>query len=110
MNETDEILLRLQRWYEGQCDGEWEHGMGVRIETLDNPGWQVTVDLAGTPLESRPFSGIEQGIKAGQAASADWHSIVVQGTRFRGAGDSSKLGFILKTFLNWAEGVRPTTS
>ena len=48
---------------------------------------------------------IEQGIEAGQAASADWHSIVVEGTRFKGAGDPSKLGLILKTFLDWAEGV-----
>ena len=46
-NETDQILLRLQRWYVSRCDGEWEHGMGVRIETLDNPGWQVVIDSGG---------------------------------------------------------------
>ncbi len=34
-------LSRLQRWYSAQCDGDWEHGLGVRIETLDNPGWMV---------------------------------------------------------------------
>jgi hypothetical protein len=41
----------LQRWYAEQCDGKWEHSYGVRIETLDNPGWQITVDLNGTGLE-----------------------------------------------------------
>ena len=27
----------LQSWYQSQCDGDWEHEFGIRIETLDNP-------------------------------------------------------------------------
>ncbi|MBC6448487.1 Imm53 family immunity protein [Actinokineospora xionganensis] len=26
-----------QRWYQSQCDEEWEHELGVKIDTLDNP-------------------------------------------------------------------------
>ena len=45
------LIEWLQNWYKEQCNGEWEHVRGVTIETLGAPGWLVTVDLAGTPLE-----------------------------------------------------------
>jgi len=35
----------LQDWYKSQCDGDWEHYYGIKIVTLDNPGWDVTVDI-----------------------------------------------------------------
>jgi len=37
-------LTELQAWYVVQCDGDWEHTYGVKIETLDNPGWMLRVD------------------------------------------------------------------
>ena len=100
----ENILLRLQRWYVSQCDGEWEHRMGIRIGSLDNPGWAVQVDLKGTPLANKPFRPVEQGVGDAQDESTNWHSIRVEGDVFTGAGDPSKLTFILKTFLDWAEG------
>lgn len=27
----------LQRWLLAQCDGDWEHGDGITIQSLDNP-------------------------------------------------------------------------
>ena len=47
-------LARLEAWYLRQCNGDWEHLYGVTIETLDNPGWSVTIDLTGTKLERVP--------------------------------------------------------
>lgn len=44
-------LLWLQSWYESQCDGDWEHCFGVRINTVDNPGWRVCVGLSETDME-----------------------------------------------------------
>ena len=38
----------LSDWYESNCNDDWEHGYGVKIETLDNPGWLVQIDLFGT--------------------------------------------------------------
>ena len=38
----------LQQWYQKNCDGEWEHLYGIEIETLDNPGWHVKIDLEET--------------------------------------------------------------
>jgi hypothetical protein len=50
-----DAITRLQMWYLGQCDGSWEHQFGVRIETLDNPGWSVTIDLDGTEYANARF-------------------------------------------------------
>jgi hypothetical protein len=47
MNRLDNISW-LEDWYEAQCNGDWDDGNGVKIDTLDNPGWMVTVDLNGT--------------------------------------------------------------
>lgn len=49
-------FVRLQNWYVSQCNDEWEHAYGVHIGTLDNPGWEVQVNLRDTPLENRSFS------------------------------------------------------
>ena len=32
-------------WYKTNCDGDWEHSYGITLQTLDNPGWHLTVDL-----------------------------------------------------------------
>ena len=48
---VDDELFFLQDWFRSQCDGDWEHETGIRIETLDNPGWRMRVNLVGTPLE-----------------------------------------------------------
>jgi hypothetical protein len=46
-------LAWLQGWYAEQCDGDWEHDESVSIGTLDNPGWRLRVNLAGTAAEGR---------------------------------------------------------
>jgi hypothetical protein len=38
-------LARLEACYLRQCNGDWEHLYGITIETLDNAGWSVTIDL-----------------------------------------------------------------
>ena len=48
-------LSFLTAWFACQCDGDWEHDLGIRIETLDNPGWAVDIRLTGTELEGTVF-------------------------------------------------------
>jgi hypothetical protein len=31
-------LQWLQKWFESQCDGDWEHEFGITFKTVDNPG------------------------------------------------------------------------
>ena len=54
-------LTELQAWYRSQCNDDWEHSYGVKIETLDNPGWSVTVDLTETELQDREFKPVARG-------------------------------------------------
>jgi immunity protein 53 of polymorphic toxin system len=49
----------LQQWYAAHCDGGWEHQHGIKIGTLDNPGWRVTIDLTDTELQDVPLIPIE---------------------------------------------------
>ena len=103
----ESTLARIQQWYAAQCDGDWEHGFGVKIESLDNPGWLIKIDLAGTNLEGRAFPTVAKGLedRDGMAhpSLSDWHSISVKGNTFHAAGDPSKLEFMLRTFLDWAK-------
>jgi hypothetical protein len=93
-------LERLQRWYASQCDGDWEHSFGLALETLDNPGWALTVDLKDTELLLRPFAAINRGVPG---ADADWLICKVENTQFIGSGGVHNLEELLQTFLEWAK-------
>ena len=92
-----ETLTALQDWYQSCCDGEWEHRYGMTIQSLDNPGWLVTIDLTGTPLADRSFTVIDA-----KPGAPDWMHCSVQDTRFRGAGGLHMLDALLRVFLDWA--------
>ena len=97
-------LTRLQTWYARQCNGLWEHSSGVLIESSDNPGWWVRVNLLGTPLHTLPFPEIAEGVDAQRfALGPRWLCCRVQDNMWHGAGDETKLERILETFLAWAE-------
>src|SRR3954469_18783567 len=53
LQTMSDVLDQLQRWYAQHCNGEWEHSYGISIQTLDNPGWRVKIDLHQTDLESK---------------------------------------------------------
>ena len=97
-------LTRLQDWYAHQCDDEWEHSSGVIIESTDNPGWWIKVNLVGTPLQTRYFAEVAENIDAQRfALSSSWLSCRVENGIWHGAGDETKLERILDLFLLWAE-------
>ncbi len=99
-----DVLSRLQEWYSSQCDEEWEHQYGVHIETLDNPGWMVRIDLVGTLLEDKPFAERAEGLGVNDHPdSARWISCYVREKRWEGAGDETQLARLLEIFLAWAE-------
>jgi len=41
----------IEKWYRSRCDGDWEHHWDASIETLDNPGWRIQLDLRETKAE-----------------------------------------------------------
>lgn len=98
---TDELGF-LETWYRAQCNGYWEHAYGMTIETLDTPGWLVTIDLAETPLEDRSMEPLRQ-----ENSDKDWLVCTVERKRFRGQGDSAKLTAILEVFRHWVSSNTP---
>lgn len=91
----------LQEWYHFQCDGYWEHAYGITIETLDNPGWSVSVELEGTPLSSRSFDPVE--IKR---SDTNWYYCDIKNNIFRGAGGPFNLENILTVFQEFVNSHR----
>lgn len=53
------LLMWLQGWYTAHCDGDWEHDEGIRIGTLDNPGWSLRIRLTDTAWETKPFERVK---------------------------------------------------
>ena len=92
-------LTRLRNWYSAQCDGDWEHSYGVRIDTLDNPGWLLTIDLIDTHLQDKPFTAIHRG---DSDCGVDWLTCKVESGKFEASGGVPNLPEMLESFLQWA--------
>jgi hypothetical protein len=91
-------LTRLQDWYNAECNGDWEHQYGVRICTLDNPGWSLDVDLLDTSLMDKAFIPLTI-----DRSDTDWVHCKVEGAVFKGRGGSRNLREMLQIFLMWAQ-------
>ncbi|KWT87594.1 MULTISPECIES: immunity 53 family protein [unclassified Variovorax] len=90
-------LSRLSRWFEEQCNGEWEHTYGVSIETLDNPGWTVRIDLQELDVKLPQFVPLKV-----ERSEVDWINCKVEEEAFVAFGGSSNLDEIVTVFLDWA--------
>ncbi len=99
IESTNSVLKRLQDWYASQCNGDWEHQFGIRIETVDNPGWSVEIDLVETEWQDTAFAEVRTSKN-----TSDWIICFKRGSRFVGSGDPSKLTDILAYFLTVVNG------
>lgn len=91
-------LQGLQQWFEAQCNGDWEHQYGVRIATLDNPGWSLDVDLTDTALAEKIFDAVSI-----ERSDADWVHCKVESAVFKARGGARNLGEMLAFFVAWSE-------
>jgi hypothetical protein len=97
-------LQELQHWYRSCCNEDWEHSNGVHIDTLDNPGWSLVVDLEGTDLQNRSFQELAIGVGAdSHPETEDWIVCRVVGWKFVAHGGPFKLEEMIATFLAWAK-------
>jgi len=97
------LLAKLADWHSRHCNGEREHWYGITIQTTDNPGWWVKIDLTGTALAARSFERVAEAVdERGRPEAERWlHCQMSTGT-WHGAGDRSRLEEILSRFLEWA--------
>jgi hypothetical protein len=96
---SDTAFESLQQWYADHLDGEWEHQNGVRIETLDNPGWSLSVDIGETELRERAFAPVVV-----ERSEHDWIHARVGNGRFEAFGGPGSLLEMVAVFRDWAEG------
>ncbi len=89
-------LSVLERWYASQCDGEWEHGYGVRIDTLDNPGWRVHIGLHGTKKQDASLARV-----ALTRSQDDWILYWVEKQEFQVACGPKNLSEAIDIFAGW---------
>ena len=92
----DNYFFYLQEWYLEQCNGDWEHEFGIKIDTLDNPGWSLKIDLTGTPLEEKSFTKIKHDI-----TDDNWIRCWVAEKKFQAGGGPSNLTDLVRIFIEW---------
>ncbi|NRQ31606.1 hypothetical protein HII36_07085 [Nonomuraea sp. NN258] len=102
LDVISDALGYLQSWYSSQCDGDWEHGYGVTIDTLDNPGWILKVDLVGTSLE-----GASKGSMEVDRSDDDWVRVWSDGVQFQGVCGPLNLGEMLDAFRQFTDTASP---
>jgi hypothetical protein len=93
--------MRLATWYQSHCDGDWEHIYGIKIDTLDNPGWSVDISLQETELEDKDYEQIKI-----ERSQEDWLRCSVKDGQFQIRCSPLNLEEGLNTFLTWADSER----
>jgi hypothetical protein len=111
-----DVFEKLQAWYVLQCNGAWEHEYGISIDTMDNPGWSVSIDLTDTSLEKKVFKEVRYTSDSQTdwyASDLDWYRCEVKDGKFLGFCGPKHLAALISTFVNWAladdEGDQPQT-
>ncbi len=104
---SDDHLNWLMQWYAAECNSDWEHSYGVKIDTLDNPGWMLKVDLRDTSLAGVSFDKALHGEPAGNLE--EWHEMgswwvaEVKGSAFEAACGPLDLIEVIRVFRRWVE-------
>ena len=83
----------LNNWYIGNCNGDWEHDYGISIETIDNPGWSVTIDTVDT---SRELKDVQWTMF--EVSPDDWYGYKVENGKFEASGDPKKIEILIAIF------------
>jgi hypothetical protein len=96
--DTTDPFLWLQNWYADHCNGDWEHGSGIQIGTIDNPGWRVKINLYETELSE----GTMERIVVDRGGN-DWLNCWVESWAFNAACGVVNINEVLSIFRVWAE-------
>jgi len=93
---TTDSLHPLTQWFMNHCDGDWEHDLGIRVQTLDNPGWALDVRIEDTELEGRTADWSRRDDDSGWL---HWRST---GVMFEARCGPSELGAAIEAFILFA--------
>jgi len=100
-------IEKLQEWYLSQCNEDWEHQYGVQITNIDNPGWELKVDLVNTGFEGLELTPFEYGVGEDVESSGnDWIICKVENNMYHAYGGPEKLDEMINIFFKWAEEIK----
>ena len=88
----------LEKWYASQCDALWEHGSGIDIDTLDNPGWRLKINIRGTKAEGKKLELVKL-----DRTENDWIHRWADGLQFDAACGPLNLSEAIQLFVDWFE-------
>lgn len=94
----DNQIERLVEWYRRQCNGDWEHLNGVKLVTIDNPGWSLDVNLVETSVAER--TALPTMV---ERTDDDWIFYEAKEGLFRGRCGPGNLTELLALFLRFVE-------
>ena len=93
-NRSDPLVEGLESWYSEQCNSDWEHSWGLSIQTIDNPGWHVEIDLVETA-----WAGVVIAFSREERSESNWIQFEVRDNKFVGSGGVGNLAELLRCFL-----------
>ena len=95
-------LSSIIEWYKLNCDGDWEQTYGVMLQTLDNPGWMLSVDLKNTGVDFAPEVLLMEGCDEQRHPQEDsWIDCQIDELGYRGASDINQLSRLVDVFTEF---------
>jgi len=96
------LIVWLEKWYESNCNGDWENIYGIEISTLDNPGWRVQLNVIETIYEDVIFEDVII-----ERTDNDWVYCKKNEDGIDCAGGPKNLGEILEIIKKWMDDNKP---
>jgi len=104
LNSSGDLIKELENWYFSQCNKYWEDDFGIKIGTLDNPGWFLKIDLVDTNLEGKEYQDFSYGVgDEAETSGNNWVSTKLENGKFVAHGGPQKLHELIKLFITWAK-------
>lgn len=94
----EEDLLWLLNWFDSHCCDRWESLFGIKIHTIDNPGWAITISIQETELENKPLEDIFV-----DRTDTDWYVSRIENKSFKGYCGVFNLKNVIHYFRNFVE-------
>lgn len=87
------MIQWLQDWYSSHCDGEWEHENVIKIQSLDNPGWLLEIEVFNllSKVAVKKWNLFE-------LSEENWLGYDVENNKFTASGDPTKLEALIHIF------------
>ncbi|MFV0393965.1 MAG: immunity 53 family protein [Coprobacillaceae bacterium] len=92
-------LQWLQGWLLENCFIDSDHYYGITIETIDNPGWNIRIQLKDTILNSEKF----EDIIIQRENEENWIQCKVENEEFNAFCGPKNLEEVISIFRKWVE-------